>query len=66
MVAVGVKPFELVSQLCDILKEKTVTSYACALHFHGNTVHIAGLISPHLMKEKKKKRQKSSGNFSSL
>lgn len=54
MVAVGVKPLKLVSQLCDILKEKI--TYVCALHFHVNIVHIAGLISPHLMKKKKEKK----------
>lgn len=55
MVAVGVKPLKLVSQLCDILKEKI--SYVCALHFHVNIVHIAGLFSPHLKEGKKKKRK---------
>lgn len=58
MVAVGVKPLKLVSQLCDILKEKI--SYVCALHFHVNTVHIAGLISPHLKEGKKIKLKKKS------
>lgn len=65
MVAVGVKPLKLVSQLCDILKENI--SYVCAFYFHVNTVHIAGLISPHLMKKKRKeKKKKSSSSFSSL
>lgn len=35
------------------MKNKTVISYACALYFNVNTVHIAGLICTHL-KEKKK------------
>lgn len=56
MVAVGVKPLELVSQLCDILKEKI--SCVCALHFHVNIVHIAGLISPHLTEGKKIQKEK--------
>lgn len=55
MVAVGVKPLKLVSQLCDILKEKI--TYVCALHVHVNIVHIAGLISPHLMEKKKKEKK---------
>lgn len=57
MVAVGVKPLKLVSQLRDILKEKI--SYVCALHFHVNIVHIAGLISPHLKEGKKKEKKES-------
>lgn len=51
MVAVGVKPLELVSLFCDTsLRKKTVISYACALHFYVNIVHIAGLICPYLRK----------------
>lgn len=68
MVAVGVKPLKPVSQLHDIVKEKT--RYVCALHFHVNTVHIAGLISPHFKEGKEKKRKKrvlvASAHFENL
>lgn len=44
--------------------------YVCALHFHENTVHIAGLISPHSKEGKKKQRKKrvlvASAHFENL
>lgn len=50
------KPFERVSQLCDALQERTVTGHARASRFHGNAVHVAGLISPRPTTEKTDRR----------